>query len=611
MQYNLSQILKATLFILMSHFYGFSQIQPTDTLRNKIKVPEKEENFNIGFNSQYKQNRFSGYVNSLNLVYNYKKWSLNTGVGYNDNKGYSESDVNTYFTAKNYLGKGESKNKNSGFTSYFNVQYLITDKSRINLFYKGDITDNSFRADNGIYIDDINTQADSEYKGFRVLNSDIDRHAVNALFRHDFNKPNEYFTLEADWLKKRIDFHQNTYGFEYDMADQPISGTEFGVRHGGVTDLDVYTLSTSLNSSFNGIEYTMGANWTYINFDCDIDFYQKNNSQYEYVQSLSPLSSYKENRQTVFFDLKKKINKWDFKGGIKLENTITSGFLLDSGFRKIKNEYLSFLPSLGITYNVNATDKFLFTYMRTINRPQFRFLNPTLGIYHAYENYLGNPFLNPSFTTDVSLKYAFKSKYSLDFQYLKTNDYIWALTSYTSDNVVSHIIKNYLDLNTYQLSANTKFKWVDISESRITLRGFYKFNNPQVNTIKDVETTGWFIMLNNDFYLNKLKTLSGNLNFWYMSKDLQQEAIVDHQASLDLWLNYSILKDNLKFSFAINDVLGTMQETKRTTIEGINQYYRNYWEQPRNFKVSLLYKFGNKKLVYTERNSSNTADYRR
>lgn len=611
MRCNLSRNLKITVFVLFFSFISFSQTSSNDTLNNKRILPEMEKNFNITFNSSYKQNLFSTYNNSLNLIYNYKKWNINSSIGYNDNRGYSESDVNTFFVAKKYLGKGESKNNNKVFTSYFNVQYLFTNKTKINLFYKNDISDNSFRADNKIFIDEVNSQSDSEYRGFRDLNSDIDRHSVNALFKHDFNRPNEYFTLEADWLKKKIDFNQNTYGLEYDMANLPISDTEYGVKHGGITDLNIYTLSTSISSSLNGLEYNLGANWTFVNFDSDIYFYQKNNSQYEYIESMSPISKYKENRQVFYIDFKKKINKWDFRGNLKLENTITSGFLFDSSYKKIKDEYLNFLPNLGVTYNVNATDKFMFTYVRNINRPQFRFLNPALGIYHAYENYLGNPFLNPSFTTDLNFKYSFKSNYSFDFMYLKAKDYIWALTSYTSDNVVTHIIKNYLDLNTYQLSGNSKIKWNDISESKITLRGFYKFNKPQVNTIKNVEVTGWYIMLNNDFYFNKLKTLSGNLNFWYMSKDLQQEAIVDNQATLDLGLNYSMMDDNLKISFGINDLLGTMEETKRTTIEGINQFYRNYWEQPRNFRLSLLYKFGNKKLSYSERNSSNLSDHRR
>jgi hypothetical protein len=167
-----------------------------------------------------------------------------------------------------------------------------------------------------------------------------------------------------------------------------------------------------------------------------------------------------------------------------------------------------------------------------------------------------------------------------------------------------------MDLNALQLTGNAFIKYNNTIETNLQLQGYYKYNTSLVPVIKDLDVWGWYGMINNQFYFNSSRNISTNLSFWYRSKNISQEALIKKQCALDFGMKFLLLKKDLMIELNVTDILKSMTENKVSTVDNIYQTFRNY-QDPRAFRISATYKFGNKKLNYVERIAENAVDHSR
>lgn len=596
------------LCLLLIPFLSFSQTGIS--IKEASSTEDSGEYFGGAVKSVYKQHKFPSFNNSVNLVYNKGRWKVNTSISYGREKYFRENDVSTFFPDLSFIGTGTTDYDFNSFVTFIDVQYKISEKTKINVSSMNDTYENILDTKTNI---DIYNTSDNElnkyYIGSKRLVSNLKRNSLNVLLRHDFDK-NEYLTVEADWLQRPWDYNQNTYGQDYNVNGTAIPDRNYTVYHDGRTDLNIYTLNGLYHGSTNLFDFTVGGKWIYIESDYNIRHFRKFDADYVQILELSPICTYIENRQLVFSDVRKNFGKLDLQIGLKLENTFINGYVSDLTYKGLDDRYLKLFPSVNAAYNIDKENKITFAYSEFFNRPLYRFINPSLGIYHAYENYLGNPFLKPSTTNNINLGYSFKSKYDLGFSYSNTKDNFWSLTNFTQDYVVAHKVVSYMDLNALQLTGNALLKYNNSIETNLQLQGFYKYNTSLVPVIDDLDVWGWYGMINNQFYFNTSRNISGNLSFWYRSKNISQEALISKQCALDFGMKFLLLKKDFIIELNVTDILKSMTENKVSTVDNIYQTFRNY-QDPRAFRISATYKFGNKKLNYVERIAENAIDHSR
>ncbi|MCL9807006.1 outer membrane beta-barrel family protein [Flavobacterium amniphilum] len=596
------------LSLLLLPFLSFSQSGTEKEKSTAEEVPEKR--YSIDINSDYKYNTFPSHNTGIDVVYSHNKWKVNTSLNYGKTNHFWDSDVSTFYPDESFIGTRTSYIRTVSFMGFIDIQYQISEKTKINFFSKNEHDDGKMKVDDHIKIYDDQGVLDRDYLGYKTSDQNNDQNAINLLLTHNFNKKNHFFTIETDWMKRSGWANPTVKGQDYAPNGTAIPGRTYDTYNDNNVVIDVYSLNGMMNIPSKWFDLAVGGKWVFVESDYDTKNYINNNGDYELDLALSPLCKYIENRQTAFTDLKKTVNKWDFKFGLKFENTLVKGFVTDTDEKSINKTYTNLLPALSAKYSFEGGNKMTFSYRKTMSRPIFRFINPATGIYNAYENYTGNPFVNPSISHNLNLSYSFKPDYSLGFSYVKTKDNIGALTNFNAGNIMGHKVLNYLDLDTYQLTLNKSTQLTDFLEADFQLQGFYKSTHSLVSVINDRDIWGWYGKLNNQFYLNKSKTISGDLNFWYLSKTIDREYVFEDRYALNFGMKFLLLNQNLTLNINVTDALQSVNEYAYSTIDNIHQDYRNYW-QPRSFKIAATYKFGNKKLNYNERMAENATDHNR
>ncbi|MCD0465156.1 outer membrane beta-barrel family protein [Flavobacterium sp. ENC] len=601
--------MKYTLFcLLLLPFFGFSQTGTA--LKEPNSTEDSGEYFGGAVKSVYKQHKFPSFNNSINLVYNRGRWKVNSSISYGREKFFRENDVSTFFSDASFIGSGTTDYDFNSFVTFIDVQYQISKKTKINVSSMNDTYENILDTKTNIDIYNTSDVLDRYYIGSKKLVSNLKRNSLNALLRHDFNE-NEFLTIEADWLQRPWDYNQNTYGQDYDVNGAAVPNRNYTVYHDGRTDLNIYTLNGLYHVPTRLFDLTVGGKWIYIESDYIIRNFRKYDADYVKNLTLSPTCTYIENRQIVFSDFKKNFGKLDLQLGFKLENTFINGDVADVNSKKeLDDNYIKLFPSANASYHFDDTNKLSFAFSQFYNRPLYRFINPSLGIYNAYETYLGNPFLKPSLTSNFNLVYAYKSQYDLGFSYSKTKDNFWSLPNYTTDHVVEHKVVSYMDLNTFQVAANGVIKYTNAVETNFQLQGFYKLNKSLVSGIEDLDVWGWYGTVSNQVYFSPEKNISANLSFWYRSKNINQEALISKQGALDFGMKFLLLQKAFIIEVNVTDILKSMNEYKVSTVDNVRQTFRNY-QDPRAFRISATYKFGNRKLNYAERIAENATDHSR
>ncbi|MFD3003704.1 TonB-dependent receptor domain-containing protein [Pontibacter toksunensis] len=133
---------------------------------------------------------------------------------------------------------------------------------------------------------------------------------------------------------------------------------------------------------------------------------------------------YKEDILAAYVNLSSKItNKWRMQGGLRAEQTFSSGNSLTLIERTSRN-YLDFFPSLFLQQHVGEAYQISYQYSRRIDRPRYDDLYPFIFFLDPYTLAKGNPNLKPQYTDAFQMLHTLKSSYSVSLGYSNTKNYI-------------------------------------------------------------------------------------------------------------------------------------------------------------------------------------------
>ena len=586
------------------------EAQGSSGILNIIMKKNMKEGYSGTFNMDYKQNKYNTFGGNTNLTFNKGKWKVNTNLATGVARDFEVHSIDTYYPSQIWFLMGNVKSKNNNFNGNADIQYFLSDKTQISLSllntYKKSRKINDYKID----IFDTANNLDSINRTRSNINRVNRQSTINLQLKHNFNDKGKVLIVETEWFGRTDDNEQNLLGQNYDNQNQLLSNSLYKIKSENSSDLENFTINSGLTIPIEKYELSVGSKVNFINLQTDSNLFNNVNNEYVIDDSQSPKSIYKENRQAVYTDLKKSFDKWKFQMGLRFENTQINGSSKAITQDDFKNNYFQVFPSVNIGFAPNDNNSFDLNYGKRINRPVFKLLNPFRLYTSAYDYWQGNPFLNPSVTNNIDLSYSYKNIFTSTFSYSHTKDSFEQITIFKPGKVVSHLALNYMDSNSYQVMLTTtvnKLKWM---ESNLQLQGFYKEFLTKISTVNDNHILGWYFMVNNQFQLNKSKTIAGEMNFWYQSKGIDLESVSQERYNMDLGLKLQLLKKKLNLGLNISDLFQSNKEKFSTNVNNIRQDFYNYWE-PRSFRISLQYKFGNKKVTFLEREQSNSEDHNR
>ncbi|WP_299668493.1 TonB-dependent receptor [uncultured Polaribacter sp.] len=557
----------------------------------------------------YNQNKYSFTTLTNNFFYNKNKisfsGSLNTTKGGEGN--VSGLQINY---PNNFWDIGiEGRIQKDQFSGRFLVDYAISDKTTFGVQYLGNTTQPDIDSETIFTIFDTNDNLERSLLTTGDNENDNKNHSVNVHLLTQLDSLGRNISFDADFFTftsdRTIDFF--TKAFNNSGISQGVNSSALNKAN---QEIENFSAKIDLEYPLKKVNLSYGVKASFTNTNSNVLFFNTLSGTPVLDENQSNDFKYEEHVLAAYFSGNTNLtDKLEMQFGLRFEDTKTTGFNVDLNQENINN-YNKFFPSLYFSYAKNDNNNFNFSYGKRINRPNFRNLNPFRFYINDNSYSEGNPFLQPSFADSFKISHLYKnnisSSLSLD---IITNGFgVFFNTDVVNQNqIVTQ--ENYFEKYIYRWEESfsyNKISWFK-SQNSINLIAYVteltKNNNAEVN-----DGIQFYAESNNTFILNKSTKLQANA--WYSSFHNDGLFSVGEMFHFSFGLQHDF-KNNIKLSMLFSDVLniGSLNNYD-STVNNINQSYSEN-QSSRNFRISLSYDFGNKKVNVKNRDFGNDEEQRR
>jgi hypothetical protein len=535
------------------------------------------------------------------------------GFNLNNNDGKKSSFLNLNYSRRNNyerimtdrLFAPDSLLQQNAFTVYptdvyfagYSFAYEFSKKWEADFSTSLSLNDFDNSSDNVSVIKKISTSQDLTSNLNRTNN---DGSTIN--FRSAVQAKNKLDTLGSEWV------HDIFYNYSKNKSEQvfatifytPVSFTTGG---DGTSDNDRHHLNfqTDLKLKMKK-RFTLetGAKASILNFESVTNYFRDNNGSRIKDASRTNTFHYDENINSAYLQGSKTLGK-DFviKAGLRVENTNMKGRQLipsDTSFTIHRTDLFPYVYLSKSLVRIAGYDlRAYLVYRRTINRPVYEQLNPFPRYVDQYLSEVGNPTLQPQFTTNYEANISVDERPILAVGYNDTKD-IFTNVIYQADSSQSQAYRTYDNLGKNKewyfrglgaIPPGKKYFFVIGAQFNYNMYdGLYE-NKPL-----SFERGTWTFFTYHSLKLGKLSqaTLSGFMRL----KGQQQLYELGSFGQLNASINRKFMKEKLIVTLNISDIFSTFKvnfliDQGSLRAEGLRQ------NDSRRFGINLRYNFGIRK----------------
>ena len=568
-----------------------------------IKLKKSKLNqWNASLRSSYIQSTYPKGSFGGNFDYQKNKLSLYSNLNYVNGSNAPVETNKIYYP----LGLWNEENKRRDFQNSVNgrigADYKISEKFSVGMQYLGSfskprIAENSLTT---IY-NQTNSQIDSY---INTLSENLGKNNNHSL--------NLNSTVVFDTIGKKMNINLDYFKFKND--DNRIFNTInlLSANNTSLQDIQNYSAKIDFEHPLKWINLSYGGKLSFIKTQNNVNYFDTTLGTPIFVPTQSNEFNYDENTQAIYINGTKKLNeKWETQLGFRLENTQTEGVSKTLN-QKNTNSYAKLFPTFYLTYTPNEKNSFSINYNKRINRPSYNRLNPFRWYSNPFSYTEGNPFLQPSFSNNLELNYTFNDNWSNSIYYSHTDNGFEQITIVdNTDNIQKTIAQNFFKTTIIGISESytyNKLKWLSTTFSFDW--NYSKSESLIPITNQNLNGSNAYFSISNDFNLNKNKTLLFNFSYWYNFKGTSDLDKNNAYSQLDASLKYFAFDKKLQISFNANDILSTNRPIYTSFTNNIQIDYKNYYDV-RLFRLSLVYKFGNKNINVEKKEVGNQEEKER
>ena len=575
-------------------------------LVNIVLKKAKKNSWNALVSTTYLQRRFATGLSSASFNYNKNKLSFSTAVSYAKGKKYLDQDDYAYF--------------NDGLWYTLSPITFGNNRKNIKVSLDYELTKNWTIGGQGFYNKLIQSRRISPYTPvYDYATNEIKRY-LNSKATEDMlpaiSTINVYNTFKLDTIGKKITvdfdyFKFNTSDKKTYVGESIIENPYSKKYFEGINENN-----QNIKNVSGKIDIEFPVKWANFSFGGKISNSKSANIISSFNSGLvaNPVESfalvdnkfeYEENVEAGYLSFNKKINaKWETQFGLRMEATQTKSFA-ETTNDLVKNDYTKIFPTAYISYTKNANTTCTLSYSKRIERPDFDALNPNRYYLNPFQFIEGNSLLQPSLVDNLEVTFTYKTLESKLFYSNEKNKFSQAPIADPDTKIINFTNRNFINAQRFGLSENymfQKFAWwtsnnaFDISyviaESLLTETARYKYGiNSRIST-------------NNDFILNKSKTVLFNASYWYLFPEVDGIYNNKAQSSLSLAMQFLLLDKNLRLSIKGSDLFRKEVSSVTSIVNGIRQDGIYYYDS-QALNVTASYKFGNKKIRVEQRETGN------
>ena len=558
----------------------------------------------IGFNATFIANtgipEYLGSTATLN--WRTKKLNVFSTTTYRDQKSLGGGVFNNEYFNGDLPSSfaNETRDYDRIRKNYFinlGAEYYINDKTSLTI--SGFVRDSNNTSDANTEIDDLNVNGDilSSVDRLQEEAEEDNSSQFTANFTKKFNDDGHELVAEIQLQKSAEDEFANISNS--DSPSETAGTLESQTRN--LFQLD-YVWPIDKNTQFE-----FGYRGDFSSQENDYEIAIKGNGRFIIDTNLSNVLLFEQNINALYTQYGKKINKFSYILGLRIEKTnIVINQKTTNDFKEKK--YTNFFPTVNLSYEFSEEENITLGFSRRIRRPRSWSLNPFPSRSSVTFFRQGNPDLDPSYSSTFDFGYLKRwEKLTLNGSayYQKATQVITRITEATGEVVrVSEdpIIEiPSLRATSINLAENnrlgTEFTLTFTPSRKFRLSGnFNIFNSETIGTynnqVFDAEIVSWFARINSNVTLPKGWT--AQLRGFYRGPNATAQSKSKGFFVLSGAINKDVLNKKGTLSFNASDLLNSRFYRNTTTTELFTNYSEFQWRRP-SYVMTFTYKINERK----------------
>ncbi len=358
-----------------------------------------------------------------------------------------------------------------------------------------------------------------------------------------------------------------------------------------VNNISIRSVQTDFISNIDKGKLELGAKFAFIS--------TKNNLRYDtlskentFVPDMSRSNNfhYNEYISAAYVVYGNKLGALTYKLGMRAEHTNSIANAITNKQITERN-YLKWLPSINLSYPLPNEQQMTASYTHRMTRPGFESLNPFRFYLSPLNYWVGNPYLLPSVTKQLSITYT-KKNFSVLLNAGREVDPMARYPEYNRlTNVLEYLGRNlpYNDFAT--LEANwplTIKKWWRVNHNL----GLYykKEQTPYHEVVYQIPITNY--MINGTQIFTLAKDFTFDIYYYFVSKRGNGLYIFKPIQYVDLGLQKTWLKGKLNTKLNFYDIFNTNYLQLIFREKSIINNEFSHWNGNQRVVLSLTYNFG-------------------
>lgn len=550
------------------------------------------EGFKGNLNTSFARNHHNMPLLSLNT--NYRKNKLNVfcnlsfyRVGY----GYT-SKTSTYFKDNNWYQLAKIGSDANNARAQIGVEYQLSHKTTVGFSYALSTSQTTNKESTLA----TNFDNKAEVIGYtKTIGKTSDRlpsrHLLNVNAEHRFDSTGKKINIDYDLftyrMNKQRDFNIGNYLPDNTMQSESIN------RLTGNPNYMIQSVKADLELPTTFAKYTFGVKGAFVHNEVENIAMRLQNQVFVRDTSSTNTFDYEEQTQAAYVQASKEWKQLSIQIGVRAEHTFIRGVSTTVARTDIQ-DYTKLFPSLMIEYQVNDKNTLNLTANRRIRRPDYGNLNPFRYYYTEFSYSEGNPALQPSTSNKLQLSYVYKGTYNVSLLYTHSLNHFDRLFLIDSVKGTSNITRANIGMTYYYgafvSGAFTPLKWWEINGD---LNVGYNQFKPETKDANRYTSIVFYGNANNTFYINKSRTLVGELNGYYYTPRQNDYKLWKKIWAVNAGIRALFYQKKLSVAIYADDIFATSYWLQINQQNGTNEYS---YDDERAIRISCTYKFGNQKV---------------
>lgn len=523
---------------------------------------------------------------AFSFNYGHSKWKRPTSNSY--------SEVNRFNTPELFktTTNGGSKSNSSHDFASGEVSYEIDSLNLISASFMGfggswknksNLLSNTFSMD-GQRVQNISYLNDNK-SSWSSISGNVD-------YQRSFKKPDKLFTV--------------SYKYDYNPSSDRNYRDSLNLLSNGNGREKSKNTAGSYESTFqldfvNPItqkhQYEMGVKYILRTNPSDVDYrrYNFTTNEWDVYQARVQEMDYTQNIVAGYVGYLLKLQKYSFKGGLRVEGAYTDASFKQATAAPFSNNLTDMVPYATISYNPSEASSFKISYTQRLQRPGIWHLNPYVDNSSVDMVSFGNPKLKTERVNSFDLGYTFyKSTFNFDIS-------IYSRLNNNPIQPVTYLVHNGLYARTYKNTGKNDSHggsfYGSITPSpkfSLSLGASAEYNliEGKDNDGKSISNDGWTKELNGNFRWNFMKgfTFSGYGGYGSGWRDLHSKSSSYCYNGVNLRKEF--LDKTLGLTISVSNPFEKDRTWKRTFQGPGFTSYNEQVERSRSFSFGITYRFG-------------------